>query len=136
MADCVFCAIAAGEAPAQVVHRDDETVAFMDINPATRGHLLVIPTGHAVDLWELSVEQARAVMAGVHRVAAIVRETLQPDGLNLFQANGAVAFQTVFHFHMHVVPRWSDDRLVLPWRPAPGDAEEIRATAEAIRGGS
>jgi histidine triad (HIT) family protein len=133
--DCIFCGIVAGGVPAQVVHRDDQTMAFMDINPATRGHLLVIPLAHAADIWELDLGQAQAVMATCRLLADRVRDTLQPDGLNLVQSNGAAAFQTVFHSHMHLVPRYHDDGLKLPWTPTPGDPETIRETAAALRGG-
>ena len=132
---CVFCAIVAGEAPAQTVHRDEGTVAFMDINPATDGHVLVVPTGHASDLWELPEEDGVAVWRTVHRVARAIRETLRPDGLNLIQANGRVAFQTVFHFHVHVVPRYEGDAIRLPWIPRPGDPGRIEEVAGRIRAG-
>jgi histidine triad (HIT) family protein len=125
----------AGNAPAEVVHRDDETMAFMDINPATRGHVLVIPLAHAADIWGLGDAQARAVMSTCRLLADRIRDTLQPDGLNLLQANGTAAFQTVFHSHMHLVPRWKDDAITLPWTPTPGDAGEIRETAAVLRGG-
>jgi histidine triad (HIT) family protein len=131
---CIFCAIVDGDAPAEIVHRDEHTLAFMDINPATRGHLLVIPVGHAADIWELDDHQAQAVMSTSHLLARRIREALQPDGLNLVQANGAAAFQTVFHSHMHLVPRWSDDGLQLPWVPRPGDPDVIRETAAVLRG--
>jgi histidine triad (HIT) family protein len=134
MADCIFCDIVTGELPAEIIHRDEHTVAFMDISPATRGHCLVIPTAHATDIWALSVEQAQQVMGTARMLADRIRESLQPDGLNLLQSNGAAAFQTVFHSHLHLVPRWREDGLVLPWVPAPGDPEEIRAAAQAIRG--
>lgn len=134
--DCIFCAIIDGQAPSETVYSDDDCIAFMDINPWTRGHLLVVPRAHAADLWELSEEQAAATMVAVRRVAELVATALEPEGLNLVQANGRVAFQTVFHFHMHVVPRWSTDRIKLPFIPQPGDPAEIRSAAEAIRGAS
>lgn len=130
---CAFCAIVAGDAPAQVVHRDETTAAFMDIQPATYGHLLVVPVACVADIWELSAEQAREVMAAGRAMAHRVRDALAPDGLNLFQSNGAAAFQTVFHFHLHVVPRWHDDGLHLPWTPTPGDPDVIRRAADALR---
>ena len=134
--ECIFCAIVAGEAPSEIVYRDEQCVAFMDINPWTRGHLLVVPRAHVPDVWELSEEQAGAVMVAVRRVSDLVRSGLEPEGLNLIQANGVVAFQEVFHFHMHVVPRWSTDQIRMPFVPQPGDPEAIRAAAEAIRGSS
>jgi histidine triad (HIT) family protein len=131
--DCVFCAIVAGQRPAEVVHRDAATVAFMDIQPATYGHLLVVPVACVPTLWELGAAPAGALMETARRMAHRVREALAPDGLNLFQANGAAAFQTVFHVHVHLVPRWQDDGLQLPWQPTPGDPERIRAAAAALR---
>jgi histidine triad (HIT) family protein len=134
VADCIFCGIVTGDVPAQIIHRDEHTVAFMDISPATRGHCLVIPTEHAADIWELSAEQAQRVMTTAHHLAGVLRERLQPDGLNLLQANGAVAFQSVFHSHLHLIPRYADDAIRLPWDPTPGDMDEIAATAAVIRG--
>lgn len=130
---CVFCRIVAGDEPAELVHRDETTVAFMDIQPATHGHLLVVPVACVPSIWDLTAAQAAAVTETGRRLAHRVRDALAPDGLNLFQANGAAAFQTVFHVHLHVVPRWHDDGLRLPWHPTPGDPGAIRSTAEAIR---
>jgi len=130
---CVFCAIVEGRAPAEVVYQDDATMAFMDINPATTGHVLVIPRRHIRDLLEIDEDSAAAVMRSVVRVARAMREAVQPDGLNLVQASGRAAFQSVFHFHMHVIPRWRDDGLKPPWRSIPGDTGAIRATASRIR---
>jgi histidine triad (HIT) family protein len=134
MSDCIFCGIVAEQIPAEVIHRDEHTLAFMDIAPATRGHCLVIPTAHAQDIWALSVEQLQQVVTTARHLADRIRDTLQPDGLNLLQSNGAAAFQTVFHSHLHLVPRWRDDGLTLPWVPTPGDRDEIRAAAATIRG--
>jgi histidine triad (HIT) family protein len=134
MADCIFCAIVAGDLPAEVIFRDEHTVAFMDISPATRGHCLVIPVEHAADIWELSPDQAHRVMATAHHLAGVIRERLQPDGLNLLQSNGEVAFQSVFHSHLHLIPRYADDGLRLPWTPEEGDREDIAAAAAVLRG--
>jgi len=134
MADCIFCAIVAGEAPAQILDSDDHTVAFMDINPATKGHALVIPREHHADLMEMPDEALEQTMVAARRLAERMRETLHPDGFNVINACGTAAWQTVFHFHLHVVPRWEHDPLELPWTPTPGDPEEIAATAKQIRG--
>jgi histidine triad (HIT) family protein len=130
---CVFCAIVAGEAPAQFVHQDEATVAFMDINPATDGHLLVVPRRHAEDIWDLAEDDGIAVWRTVQWMARGIRDSLRPDGLNLIQANGPVAFQSVFHFHVHVVPRYTGDAIRLPWIPRPGDRTRIGEVAERIR---
>jgi histidine triad (HIT) family protein len=133
VADCLFCGIVAGEVPAQIVDSDEHTVAFMDINPATTGHALVVPRRHAADLLEISDEDLEHCAVAARRLTLRMRETLHPDGFNLINACGAAAWQTVFHFHIHVVPRYVDDPLELPWVPSPGDADEIAATAATIR---
>jgi histidine triad (HIT) family protein len=131
--DCLFCKIIAGELPSQIVEEDARTVAFMDINPATRGHLLVVPRNHSRDLLEIDPEDLQAVAVMAQRLAQRVHDRLGADGVNLLNSRGAAAWQTVFHFHMHVIPRYHDDPLKLPWKPAPGDADEIAAAAQALR---
>jgi len=131
--DCVFCAIVEGKAPAEVVYRDEATMAFMDINPATSGHVLVIPRQHIQDIFEIDEESAAAVMRSAVRVARALVAAVRPDGCNLVQASGRAAFQSVYHFHVHVIPRWWDDGLKRPWRPVPGETAAIRATASLIR---
>lgn len=131
--DCIFCKIIAGEIPAQVVDEDEQTLTFMDIAPATRGHALVIPKRHATDLLEIEPDQLAAVAAAAKRQALRVRERLGADGVNLINSCGAEAWQTVFHFHMHVIPRYAGDPLKLPWVPAPGDMDEISAAAAELR---
>jgi histidine triad (HIT) family protein len=131
--DCIFCKIVAGELPGQIVEEDERTVAFMDINPATRGHLLVIPRAHATNLLEVSPEDLGATIATVQRMARRVSESLAPAGINLINSCGSAAWQTVFHFHVHVIPRYEDDPLKLPWVPAQGDPDEIAAVARELR---
>jgi histidine triad (HIT) family protein len=123
--DCLFCKIVAGEIPATIVAQDERTVAFMDINPATRGHALVIPRAHARDVHEIDPEDLAAVAASAQRIAARVVQQLGADGVNLLQSSGPAAWQTVFHFHLHVIPRYAGDPLRLPWTPAPGDMDDI-----------
>jgi len=135
MADCLFCAIVAGEAPAQIVDSDEHTVAFMDINPATAGHALVIPRRHSADLLEISDSDLEHTMVAARRLAARIKAVLDPAGFNVLNSCGAAAWQTVFHFHVHVVPRYDDDPLKLPWVPGAGDADEIGTLAERIRDG-
>jgi len=130
--DCIFCKIVAGELPATIVDEDERTLAFMDISPATRGHALVIPRAHARDLHEIDREDLEAVAATAQRVAARARDKLGADGVNLLQSSGAAAWQTVFHVHVHVIPRYDGDPLKLPWTPAPGDADEIAAAAAQL----
>jgi histidine triad (HIT) family protein len=133
--DCIFCKILAGELPAMIVDEDERTVAFMDIAPATRGHALVIPRTHVADLLSVGADDLHAVMLASQRLARRIKERLGADGVNLVNSCGAAAWQTVFHFHMHVIPRYEGDPLRLPWVPAPGDPEEI-ASAAAQLGGS
>ena len=135
MPDCIFCKILAGELPSQIVDSDERTVAFMDISPATPGHALVIPRAHSEDLMSVPEEDLIATMLAVRRLAQRMRETIQPDGINVLNSCGRAAWQTVFHFHVHVIPRYHDDPLELPWVPSAGDPEQIAAVADRIRGG-
>jgi len=132
-ADCLFCKIIAGELPAQIVDEDARTMAFMDINPATRGHALVVPRAHSEDLYELPAEDVTATALAAQRLALRARDALGADGVNLLNSCRPAAWQTVFHFHVHVIPRYADDPLRLPWVPGPGDAGEIAASAELLR---
>jgi histidine triad (HIT) family protein len=132
-ADCLFCKIIAEELPSQIIDQDERTIAFMDINPATRGHALVVPRAHAKDLLEITRDDLTATIVAAQRLAVRVHERLQPDGINLLNSCGPAAWQTVFHFHVHVIPRYDDDPLRLPWHPAPGDPDEIAATAAQLR---
>jgi histidine triad (HIT) family protein len=131
--DCLFCKIVAGELPSQIVDEDEHTIAFMDINPATRGHALVIPRRHSADLLEVGAEDLSATITAAQRLAGRVKERLGADGVNLLNACGGAAWQTVFHFHVHVIPRYDGDPLRLPWIPGEGDPEEIAAAAQALR---
>jgi len=131
--DCLFCKIVAGELPSQRVYEDELTVAFMDINPATRGHLLVVPRAHSADLLEVGLVDLAATVGTAQRLAALVRQRLGASGVNLLNCCGAAAWQTVFHFHVHVIPRYTDDPLRLPWTPQAGDPEQIVAVAEQLR---
>src|SRR2546421_9756030 len=132
--ECLFCGIVAGDVPAQIVDSDEHTVAFMDISPATKGHALVVPRTHSADLMEISDEDLSHTVHAARRLARRIDEVLDPDGFNLLNSCGPAAWQTVFHFHIHIVPRYDDDPLKLPWVPREGDAGEIAAIAERLRG--
>jgi histidine triad (HIT) family protein len=134
--DCLFCKIVAGELPATVVDADERTLAFMDINPATRGHALVVPRAHTPDLHTIGPEDLAACARTAQRVAGRARDALGADGVNVLNSTGGAAWQTVFHFHLHVIPRYHDDPLRLPWVPGPGDRDEIAAAAAALQAGS
>ena len=126
--DCIFCKIVAGELPSLVVTEDERTVAFLDVNPATPGHTVVVPKDHHRDLLTVDDDALAATLATARRVAGLVTDRLDAVGVNLLNNCGAQAWQTVFHFHVHVVPRYADDPLTLPWIPTPGDRDEITAT--------
>jgi histidine triad (HIT) family protein len=132
--DCIFCKIVAGELPATIVAEDERTIAFMDISPASRGHALVIPRAHATDLHEIDPDELAAVVAAAQRLAARARDNLGAVGVNLLNSCGAAAWQSVFHFHVHVIPRYPGDPLRLPWTPAPGDMDAIAEAAAQLRG--
>ncbi|MDH7489835.1 MAG: HIT family protein [Anaerolineae bacterium] len=130
---CVFCDIIARRAPAHIVYEDAATVAFMDIMPIHEGHTLVVPKTHAADAFEIDPEDAAAAMRTAVKVARAVKAAFGCDGVNIFQSNGPAAGQTVFHFHIHVLPRWTGDRSIALRREYfAGDADLQRA-AERIR---
>jgi histidine triad (HIT) family protein len=131
--DCIFCKIVTGEVPSTRVDEDERTVAFMDVNPATRGHVLVVPREHAADLLAIGPEDLAACAAMAQRIARRQEEHLGADGVNLLNSCGAAAWQTVFHFHVHVIPRYRGDPLRLPWQPEPGDRDEIAAAARELQ---
>ena len=130
--NCIFCKILAGDVPATIVAEDERTISFMDIAPATRGHALVIPRAHTTDLLSIDSEDLQAVAVASQRLAVRAKDRLGADGVNLISSSGAMAWQTVFHFHVHVIPRYDGDPLRLPWVPAPGDPQEIAAAAQEL----
>ena len=129
--DCVFCAIAAGEIPCFKVYEDDLVLAYLDINPFSKGHTLVIPKEHSKGLLDTDDETLAAVISRVKKVAAHVAASLGCDGFNILQNNGEAAGQTVRHLHFHIVPRWTGDPLV--FENGKGDMEALKALAEKIR---
>lgn len=130
--DCIFCKIIAGDIPSFKIFEDDKTFAFMDINPINPGHALVIPKVHTNDVYETPGEWVAVTAEVAARVARAVKKVIAPYGLNLVQANGPGAQQSVMHFHMHVVPRTKGDKLTMNWELQPGDKVEIAALAEKI----
>jgi histidine triad (HIT) family protein len=130
-AHCIFCRIVRGEAPCHRVYEDTHTLAFMDIFPVTDGHALVITKDHFADIFAASEAALVAVASTAHRVAAAIRATLAPDGLMVFQLNGAAAMQTVFHYHMHLLPRADGEPLALHTR-VPGDPARLAELAHRI----
>ena len=129
---CIFCKIIEGQIPCFKVHEDENTLAFMDINPVAPGHALIIPKFHTPNIYEAPADRLAPVMATVSRVARAVRNVLEPEGINILQANGRGAAQSVFHIHFHVIPRYADDGLTMNWGLVPGDMTEIAGLASKI----
>jgi histidine triad (HIT) family protein len=132
--DCIFCKIVAGELSAERLDEYELTLAFMDINPWTRGHALVIPKRHSRNLYEVPEDDLLATVTAAKRLALRIRDRLGCDGLNLLNACEPAAWQSVFHFHVHVIPRYDDDPLRLPTRPMEVGQDELAAVADEIRG--
>ena len=137
MAECIFCLIDKGTIPASVVYRDEHTLAFMDLNQPTRGHVLIIPHRHCVDLFDITPADAAAVMETARVVAAAVKAAVNADGIQLWQSNGKAALQEVMHFHMHIFARFFDDDISRLGMRAAGKElprAELDALAKAIAG--
>lgn len=132
---CVFCGIVQGTIPSHNIFEDDQTLAFLDINPAAAGHTLVVPKRHADNLFDIDADTAAAVMRAAKVVAATIDERLAPDGLTLVQTNRPAGWQDVFHLHIHLVPRWTGDRLTQPWEPRPAQPDELASIAQKLRPG-
>jgi histidine triad (HIT) family protein len=132
--DCIFCKIVAGELPSTKIYEDERTVAFMDIAPWTRGHALVIPREHSTDLGEIAPDDLAAVALTAQTIAERQKERLGAEGVNLLNCYGAAAWQTVFHTHVHVIPRYAGDGMTVPARPGAGGGEEaIKEAGEALK---
>ncbi|TDB88503.1 HIT family protein [Actinomadura sp. KC216] len=132
MDECTFCGIVAGRLPSHRVLEDEHTVAFLDIAPASPGHTLVVPREHAADVWTISEAAHAHVARMVHRVAALVKAALVPDGLNIVHSTGRAAWQEVFHFHTHVVPRLDGDDLRPMWSSEVAAGPDLERTLELI----
>jgi histidine triad (HIT) family protein len=130
--DCIFCRIVAGRSPAWVVGESEAALAILDINPVTPGHTLVLPKRHAEDIWAVSAGDFAAVAELARSMAAVLDERLTPDGLTLFQANRGAGWQDVFHLHVHVVPRATDDDLVRPWVSSPDGRDALEAVHRTV----
>lgn len=132
--DCIFCKILADEIPSTVVYEDDLFRAILDVNPAARGHIIILPKNHAANLFELPDEEASKILIVAKKIAKAVMETYHCDGINILQNNGEASGQTVFHLHVHVIPRFEGDRdhINIGWKP--GDTpEDLQAIAEEIK---
>ncbi|MCR4705280.1 MAG: HIT family protein [Lachnospiraceae bacterium] len=129
---CIFCKIAAGEIPSKTIYEDDEFRVILDLGPATKGHALILPKEHYANLYELPEETAKKVICLAKKMASVMTEKLHADGFNLVQNNGEVAGQTVFHFHMHLIPRYKGDGQTIGWKPGKPSDEELEAIRKAI----
>ena len=134
MSDCVFCKIMAKQIPATLVHEDEDTLAFMDIGQVNPGHVLVAAKAHAENIYELGDAQAAAVFRAAAKVARAIRGAFAPEGLSVYQANGKPAGQTVFHFHLHLLPRHANDGMELTWPVKNPPREKLEEYAAKIRG--
>ena len=133
MSDCVFCKIVAGQIPSTKVHEDEHTLAFMDLGQVNPGHVLVAVKKHAANIFELDDTQAAAVARTSTRVALAIREAFKPEGLSVYQANGKAAGQTVFHYHVHLLPRHDADGMELTWPVKNPPREKLEDYAGKIR---
>jgi histidine triad (HIT) family protein len=130
---CIFCRIVAGAEPSWQVYQNEHAYAFLDRFPATPGHTLVVPRTHATDIWDISREDAGHLMETVHDVAALLDERLQPAGMTLFQANRTAGWQDVFHMHIHLVPRYTDDTLRRSWVPQSVTGQDLDKVHSRLR---
>lgn len=135
MSDCVFCKIVAGQIPSTRVFEDEHTLAFMDLGQVNPGHVLVAVKKHAENIYALDDEQAAAVARASTRVSRAIREAFKPEGLSVYQANGKAAGQTVFHYHVHLLPRHAGDGMELTWPVKNPPREKLEEYAGKIRAG-
>ena len=133
METCVFCKIRDGQIPAMKVFEDKRTLCIMDINPISHGHCLVLPKTHAATIFDADAADLQAAMATAKRVAIALKQALEPEGLNILQANGPAAFQSVPHFHLHLIPRWTNDGKGFDWKLVAGDRERIAKVGGELR---
>ncbi len=129
--NCIFCKIAKGDIPSTTIYEDDDFKVILDINPASKGHAVILPKNHAANLMELSDDDASKILLVARKCADAMMKTLHCDGINILQNNGEAAGQTVFHLHVHLIPRYKDDTVQITWKP--GTCEDATALAQTIR---
>ena len=117
MSDCIFCKIANGEIPSATLYEDEDFRVILDLGPASKGHALILPKAHAANIYEISDDMAAKAMILAKKMATKMTEALKGDGFNIVQNNGEPAGQTVFHFHMHLIPRYEGDQVGITWKP-------------------
>ena len=130
--DCIFCKIANGEIPSTTIYENDEFRVFFDISPASKGHCLIVPKNHYSDIFEIDPEVAGRLFSLAANVAKSLKKELNCEGMNIVQNNGTIAGQTVFHFHLHLIPRYSGDTVKIGWEPGEADVEELQELAKAV----
>lgn len=132
MNDCIFCKIAKGEIPSATVYEDDDFRVIMDISPASEGHMIILPKEHAANVYELSDEIASKIYVLAKKLATALKDELDCDGINILQNNGEAAGQTVFHLHMHIIPRYYSDDISIRWNQGKSDADSLAELAKSI----
>lgn len=131
--DCIFCKIANGKIPSSTIYEDEMFRVILDLSPATKGHALILPKKHMANIFEMDEETAEKIFVLASRISKAMKEALNCDGLNIIQNNGEIAGQTVFHFHMHIIPRYNDDGQHINWVPGASEAAERDAIAQQIK---
>lgn len=131
--NCIFCKIASGEIPSYTIYEDDDFKAFMDISPASKGHTILIPKQHADNIFDLDETVASKLLPVAARIAKALKAELKCEGLNLLQNNGEAAGQTVFHFHMHIIPRYEVDKVVVKWVEDKYEGEPLDQLSDKIK---
>lgn len=131
--DCIFCKIANGEIPSTTIFENNEFRVFFDIAPASKGHCLIVPKNHYNDIFDMDAETGGKLFRLATAVARSLKKELNCEGMNIIQNNGAIAGQTVFHFHLHLIPRYTGDTVTVGWQPGEADMEELAMLAKAVR---
>lgn len=134
MDNCIFCKIANGEIPAATLYEDEDFRVILDLGPASKGHALILPKAHAANIYELSDEMAAKAMILAKKMATAMTEALKCDGFNIVQNNGECAGQTVFHFHMHLIPRYENDNAGILWEPGETTPEDMAEVKRLVDG--
>lgn len=132
--DCIFCKLASGEIPSNAIYEDEDFKVIMDLSPASKGHCIILPKTHAANVFELPDAYCEKVMKVAKKCAGVLMNVLKCEGINILQNNGEAAGQTVFHFHMHLIPRYHDDKVEIKWNPSEAEYD-LKALAEEIRKG-
>ena len=130
--DCIFCKIAAGDIPSKTLYEDESFRVILDISPASKGHAIILPKNHAANLYELSDEDAANIFVVAKKVATVMKDVLACDGLNVLQNNGEAAGQSVFHLHVHLIPRYENDAVNIKWNPGTPDEAFLTEFAQKV----